>query len=310
MPSSESQAFLRFFGPLIHKSTSQPEVWARPEVGSYLYESVHLLATEPEDVCYKTVNCPGTQQPAIWVTPINADKAAMILYFHGGSFTAGSPSSHRKMVAHIAKAAGVQAVLIDYRKLPHHLYPAAHEDSVSAYRWLIESEGFLPSKIASMGDLAGVHLAMTLPHNAREAGLAPPGAVVAISPWLDLETRNQGLDTFAHFDPTVNQGHLEKFCADYYVKNGGIRLTDPKINVLYSDLSIYPPTYLCWGTNEALQDNGPEFTELATAAGADVETEIVDGMYHCYTFMAGNAPEADTSIANIGDFLRRKLLKV
>lgn len=116
-----------------------------------LLETLHEPASEPSDVCYDEVRCPGTVRHAIWAKPISASPKHVILYTHGGGGFGGSPSSHREWVAHLAKAAGCYALLIDYRLAPEHPFPQGQEDAVLSFDWLLE-QGFSANNIVLAGD--------------------------------------------------------------------------------------------------------------------------------------------------------------
>ncbi|MFZ5723949.1 MAG: alpha/beta hydrolase, partial [Pseudomonadota bacterium] len=120
-----------------------------------------------------------------WPLPAGAGDG-VVLYLHGGGYVVGSPRSHRHLAADIALAAGARTFTLDYRLAPEHPFPAALDDAVAAYRWLIESLRVKPGCIVLAGDSAGGGLVLTTLVALRDAGLPLPAAGVCISPWTDL----------------------------------------------------------------------------------------------------------------------------
>src|SRR5438552_2784665 len=117
-----------------------------------LFEEWHLAAREPEGVSYAEVDAGGVE--AMWALPAGAASDRVLLFFHGGGWMAGSMHSHRKLAGHLARAAGVWALVLNYRLAPEHRFPAQIEDGVTAYRWLLEGS-ILPEHVATAGDSAG-----------------------------------------------------------------------------------------------------------------------------------------------------------
>ncbi|MCB1616924.1 MAG: alpha/beta hydrolase fold domain-containing protein, partial [Pseudomonadales bacterium] len=109
----------------------------------------------------------------------------VLLYLHGGGFSVGSATSHRQLTAYISRAAESSVLSLNYRLTPEHRFPAALEDTLTAYEWLI-AQGYPPQKIAIAGDSAGGGLAMASLLEIRNRKLPQPGGAVGISPWLDL----------------------------------------------------------------------------------------------------------------------------
>lgn len=301
MPSKESQALTDLFGNLASRTAADPQMDLQSRRS--LLEELHTPAAEPTDITYEEVKCPGTVRPAIWCKPLASSSSHAILYFHGGGFVTGSPSSHRKLAGHLAKAAGCHALVIDYRLAPENPFPAALEDAAAAYKWLIQ-RGISEKHIATAGDSAGGNLAVAAVLKYRELGLQLPGAVVSFSPWVDMEANGETLTSNAKTDVLVQREGLVLLIKAYL---GGASAQDPLANPLYADLKGLPPMYITAGKWETLLDNAERLAERARKAGVPVELELSEAMQHVYVFMAGNAPEADKSINDIGVWLRQKL---
>ena len=265
-----------------------------------LFDEWHQPTYEPEDVTYRSDRLAGVE--AIWTLPIDADASKVILYTHGGGFAVGSAASHRKLAGHLAKALGTTAVVIDYRRAPEHPFPAQIEDATAVYRALLD-KGYASENIVTAGDSAGGNLAITTVLKLREDGTELPGAVVALSPWLDMEHSGDTLVSNAAPDGLVSREILEGMSAMFLGQT--CKPDDPLTNPLYADYTGFPRLYVTAGSVETLLDNSTRLAERATAAGVDVTLSVVDGMQHVFPFLAGRAAEADTEIERIGAWYRR-----
>ncbi|MBC7268267.1 MAG: alpha/beta hydrolase [Streptomyces sp.] len=264
-----------------------------------LFDEWHQPTHEPEDVTYRSDRLAGVE--AIWALPIDADASKVILYTHGGGFAVGSAASHRKLAGHLAKALGTTAVVIDYRRAPEHPFPAQIEDATAVYRALLD-KGYAPENIVTAGDSAGGNLAISTVLRLREDGTELPGAVIALSPWLDMEHSGDTLVSNAATDGLVSREILEGMSAMFLGQTG--KPDDPLTNPLYADYSGFPRLYVTAGSVETLLDNSTRLADRATTAGGDVTLSVVDGMQHVFPFLAGRAAEADTEIERIGAWYR------
>jgi acetyl esterase/lipase len=269
-----------------------------------LMEELGSVGAEPTDVTYEEVQCPGTVRPAIWCKPLSASPSGVILYLHGGACIAGSPSSHRKLAAHLAKRAGCQSLVIDYRRAPEHQFPKQIEDVVAAYKWLINDRGFSSKNIVFAGDSAGGNLTVSAALVARNLGLDLPAAIVAFSPWLDMRLSGKSMETNANRDVLVMKEAIQGV-VDTYV--GDASLDDPLVDLLHTDLKGLPPMYLAVGDAEVLQDDTVRLGESARSAGIEAHVQLVKDMQHVWVCMAGNAPEADETITRAAEFIRNKI---
>ncbi|MDQ0381322.1 alpha/beta hydrolase [Amycolatopsis thermophila] len=265
-----------------------------------IFDEWHQPTREPEDVTYREDTVGGV--PGIWAMPVGADTSQVLLYTHGGGFAVGSAASHRKLAGHVAKALGVTAFVLDYRRAPEHPHPAQLEDGVAAFTALTE-QGVAPSDITTIGDSAGGNLAIAIPLALRDQGRPVPGRVIAFSPWLDMENSGTTLVTNDATDALINAPLLEGMIAGV-LAGGKIDPKTPLANPLYADFTGFPRLYVNAGSVECLVDNATRVADKAQAAGADVTLSIVEGMQHVFPFLAGNAPEADAEIAAIAKWYR------
>ena len=279
--------------------TSTPDLTTR--LFRSIFDEWHQATREPEDVTYAEETIGGV--PGIWTLPLGADRTQVLLFTHGGGFAVGSASSHRKLAGHVAKALGVTAFVLDYRRAPEHPHPAQVEDGVAVFRALLD-RGVRPEDITTIGDSAGGNLAIAIPLALREQGAPMPGRVIAFSPWLDMENTGESLVTNAATDALVSVPLLESMIAGVLAE-GRIHPRTPLANPLHADLTGLPRLYLNAGNAESLRDDAVRFAALAEAAGVDVTLSVVDDMQHVFPFMAGVAPEADDEIAAVAAWYRR-----
>lgn len=269
-----------------------------PDLTMRLFRSIfdewHQPTTEPTDVTYAEETVGGV--PGIWCRPIGADASKVLLYTHGGGFAVGSAASHRKLAAHFAKALGVTSFVLDYRRAPEHPHPASLEDAVSAFQALTEG-GIHPADITLIGDSAGGNLAVATALALKERGTPLPGAVIALSPWLDMENKGETLVTNDASDALISVELLAGMIAGVLGENTSP--THPLANPLHADLSGFPRLYITAGGDESLLDNATRLDDLATAAGVDVTLSVVPGQQHVFPFNAGRTAAADDQIAAI-----------
>jgi acetyl esterase/lipase len=300
MPSRQAEQFealleatrARFTDPSLDLATVRDVV-----------EGLHVAAAEPEGVTYAEVDAGGV--PAIWCVPENADDRRVLLHNHLGGSVVASMHSDRKVAGHIAKAAGVRALVLDFRRAPEHKYPAQIDDVEAAYRWLL-SRGHRPEEIASVGHSIGGYLAIALAIRLRDAGDPLPGAVLAISPWCDPSMSNATIESNAQTDKLLAKPLLE-FFRESWLGGTGIPFDDPRINLNNADLRNLPPTCVYHGSFELLAGEAVDFVELATKQGAAVEGHVLEEGQHSFVLAAGRVPEVDAAIRDMGAWLRGTL---
>lgn len=296
--SQESEALRNLYADWAQILATTPDLTIR--LLRSIFDEWHQPTVEPTDVTYAEETVGGV--PGIWALPVGADRAQVLLYTHGGGFAVGSASSHRKLAGHLAKALGVTAFVLDYRRAPEHPHPAQVDDGVAVFAALT-GRGVAAADITTVGDSAGGNLAVAIPLALRERGSALPGRVIAFSPWLDMENRGETLVTNAATDALVTAPLLEGMIAGV-LAGGAVDPTTPLANPLYADLAGFPRLYVNAGGAEALLDNATRLADRASAAGVDVTLSVVDGMQHVFPFLAGRAPEADDEIAAIAAWFR------
>ena len=263
---------------------------------------ISAMGTMPDGVAVNDIELPGGI-PAQWVTPDGADPSKVVMYLHGGGYVILSMRSHTRLVAHIASAAGCRALNVDYRLAPEHPHPAAVDDALAAYRWLLD-QGVEPGNIAISGDSAGGGLTLATLLAIKDAGLPQPAAAVPMSPWVDLEGIGESMDAKAEHDLMVQRDGLKQM-ADMYLNGADAR--HPTAAPLYGDLRGLAPLYIQVGGDETLLDDSTRLASRAAHAGVEVRLDVFPEMQHVFQVMAGQVPEADDAVARIGAFLRERL---
>lgn len=243
-------------------------------------------------------------RPALYVEPKNGLRPGTILYFHGGSWVFGSPETTLSLTGHLVAKTGFGAYSLDYRLAPEHPFPAAIEDTLSAYRALLDS-GKDPSTIAFAGDSAGGGLTVTTCLAARDAGLPLPAAIVAFSPGLDATRTGESMDTKEGIDPIFTREAVEHTGAMYLA---GADPHQPLLSpAVLADLTAFPPMLLQVGTNEILLDDSTRLAARARAAGVDVVLDITADVPHVFQSFAGVLDEADEALDRAALFLSQRI---
>jgi len=239
-----------------------------------------------------------------WIIPADAPEDKAILYFHGGGFRIGSVASHRDLIARIALASGCRVLAINYRLAPEHRFPAALDDALVAYGWMLD-RGLKPDSVVFAGDSAGGNLVLAAMLALRERGLPLPIAAALMSPWTDLAATGTSYVTRAEVDP-IHQRPMILALAKNYLGGQGDPC-DPLVSPLYADLRGLPPLLIQVGDRETVLDDSVMFADLARAAGVDVHLEVWDGMIHVFQMFGAELSEAHRAIASIAQFLNRHL---
>ena len=255
----------------------------------------------PDDVSATVVDVDG--MAAEWVVAAGADAGTVVLYLHGGGYVMGSLATHRKLAGDVSRAVGARVLLLDYRLAPEAPFPAAVDDAVAAYQWLLAA-GIEPRAIAVAGDSAGGGLTVATLLALRDRGLQMPGAGVAISPWADLTLEAASLEGHADRDPVVRRGDLKRY-RDWYLDG-----TDPRhpgASPAHADLTGLPPLLVHVGEAEVLLDDAVLLAESGRRDGVDVTLEAWPDMVHVWHVFAGRVPESTAAVDRIGEFLRARL---
>jgi len=255
----------------------------------------------PRGVTVRSVQAGGVH--AEWIEPAVVEKNRTVLYLHGGGYCLCSLDTHRGLVARLALAAKGRVLTLDYRLAPEHVFPAALEDALAAYRWLL-GQGFRPEQVAIGGDSAGGGLTVAAAVSLRDAGEPLPGALFLLSPWTDLTFSGESHRTLRSVDPIFGGGRGPRFAPAYV---GDHDPADPLISPHFADLHDLPPALIQVGSDEILLDDSTRLEENMKSAGVEARLEIWPGMWHVFQIFAPWVPEAQQAVDQIGDFVRSQI---
>jgi len=256
-----------------------------------------FIPNPPRGTIVTRVN--GLGIPAVRVATPKSRDDHHTLYLHGGGYVFGSCSHYRDFLWRIANATCSRVLCIDYRLAPEHPFPAAVDDAVAAYRWLL-AQGADPHRISFMGDSAGGGLNLATLLRLRDEGTALPAAAVAMSPWTDLTLTGDSMRRFAEADPMLSPEMANAY-ARWYLADADPR--DPYASPLFGDLKGLPPTLIQVGSDEILLDDCTRMADRLRAAGCRVELEIWPRVPHVWQLFARILPEARQAVERIGTFV-------
>ena len=256
----------------------------------------------PKGVTACTVWADGVH--AEWIEPAGIDPHKVILYLHGGGYCLCSIDTHRGLAASLALACRSRVLIIAYRLAPENPFPAALEDALIAYHWLIR-QGISSRQIAIGGDSAGGGLTLSTAVKLRDTGETLPAALFLLSPWTDLTFSGDSIRTRKKVDPLF--GHdddILRFAPAYL---GASDPTNPLISPLFADLVGLPPTFIQVGNDEILLDDSTRLEKKLKAAGVDAQLEVWKGMWHVFQAFAPFTPESQLAIKKIGIFFQEQI---
>lgn len=237
----------------------------------------------------------------LWLTGRGADRVnGVVLYLHGGGFVFGSRRTHRHLAAALSVTTRRPVLLIDYRRAPEHPFPAAADDVLAAYRWLLRT-GHAPESITVMGDSAGGHLAAGLLADLSRRRLPMPAAAVLFSPFLDLACMEVTERDAVRRDPFVPpQRAIE--CGLSYA--GEFALNHRRLNVLGASKRRWPPVLIQVGDTECLLGDSERMAESIRAAGGHCELQVWPGQVHVFPAFYPLIPEGRAAVRYVGEFVR------
>ena len=252
---------------------------------------------------YNLSEVSANKVPAEWNIPKNVVDKRVMMYLHGGAYVAGSLKSHREIVFRLARAVRARALAIDYRLAPEHPYPAALEDAVAAYTYLLDI-GTDSADITIMGDSAGGGLALALLQELRAKKIPLPSCAICLSPWTDLTGSGETMQSNREIDPMLTSQLLDDD-AQYYAN--GMDLKIPAISPLFGTFIGLPPILIQVGTDEILLDDSRRLVELVKNAGSEIELEIWPKMFHAWHMHFILLSDARKAINKVGQFVDKHM---
>lgn len=235
-----------------------------------------------------------------WLLPAKVRSFGTLMFLHGGAYQTGSSITHLNLAAHLALAAGHRLWLPDYRLAPEHPFPAALDDALASYQQLRKD-----GPVALAGDSAGGGLALATALRLRDEQ-QPVAALALLSPWTDLTLSGASHQSRAEVDPFFPTPEGLALAAERYAAEHSLQ--HDFISPLFADLSGLPAMYVHVGDYETLLDDSLALVRRAQAAGVDAQVEVWPQLWHVWQSYAGRLPEADQSLATLGEFLGRQLL--
>lgn len=232
-----------------------------------------------------------------------SDPRRRVLYFHGGGFVARSPALHRAFVARLSQETRISAMLAFYRLAPEHPFPAAVEDCLAAYEYLLDA-GFESSDIVVGGESAGGCLALATLFALRDEGRPMPAGAFMLSPVTDLRGHRSGSRTSNSRSDSMLTMDVAEELHSHYVKGREAELSNPLVSPLLGDFDGLPPLLFHTSGAEILRDDSVLAAQRARAAGVECELEVYPGMPHAWHVIP-NLPESRRALADVGGFVRR-----
>jgi epsilon-lactone hydrolase len=279
------------FGPLLR---GESDAWSEARKA---YVEVLAEHPTPPGVSIEAIDMGGV--PATVVSPEKFDGRRVLLYIHGGGYVAGSPAGYHGLAGHFAQLLKASVYMPDYRLAPEHPFPAAIEDSLAAYRWLLE-QGHSPSDIVFSGDSAGGAMVVSVMVAAKRAGLPLPAAGAALSPWANLEHSGASMLTRDGIDPTVNLAGLNLMAKAFL---NGTPKSDPDASPVFADVRGLPPILVHIGEREVMLSDAMQLAAHLAENRVRVTLEVWPDMFHVWHLFAAVLPEGMKALENAATFL-------
>lgn len=242
---------------------------------------------------------------AEWSFPPQFKPSKVILYLHGGGYAAGSFATHRSLVSKICKTARLKAIAINYRLAPEHACPAAVEDAVEAYQYLL-AQGYRAKDIIVMGDSAGGGLTAAMLLELKAAELEQPLCAVMMSPWTDLTGSGASVQTRAAVDPLLPPEKLVRWAQKYA---SHLPLDSPLVSPLFGNFEGVAPMFIQVGNDEIILDDSTRLAQKAKEQGVQVSFKVWQGMPHVWQFAWPFLPEAQKAIKEIASYVNDQIIQ-
>jgi acetyl esterase/lipase len=251
----------------------------------------------PEEVAVRPVNAGGV--PSLLLSP-PSPRPGRVLFLHGGGYVVGSAFGYRHMAGALAMATEADTLLPEYRLAPEHPFPAAIEDALRAYLWILDG-GTDAQQVTVAGDSAGSGLALSLLHSLKQQDLPMPGGALLLSPWVDLTCEHMTARGPDEPQPEVTKEMGRRFAAAYLA---GHPIEDPLVSPLTADLAGLPPLLIQAATGDTMLPEVHQLADRARAHGVDVKLELYPVLTHNFHVFWSFLPEARDAMHNAGEFVR------
>lgn len=261
-------------------------------------QSGQMMRKIPNDVQLQKIEINGIQ--AVWIRPTRANQDQVAIHLHGGGYVTGSIESHLMMCIPMAQTLKMAILLPEYRLAPEYPFPAALDDALSVYKWLL-SQGFQPANIFISGDSAGGGLSLATVLALRNAGLPLPAGIVCISPWTDLTLKGKSHITNAKSETLLRTDILREWAHAYASPDN---FENPLVSPLYADFHGFPPIFIQVGSNEILLDDATMLARKAQADGVFVDLKVWDSVWHAWPVLGNLIPESKQAFEQISQFVQ------
>ena len=240
-------------------------------------DHVGALLGNSKDILIRSVDIQGMMGE--WVSVNRAHmKKYIILYCHGGGYSTGSSLYARTLTTKLASSTSMDVLCFDYRLAPENPYPAAAQDAMKAWNYLMLL-GYGARDVIIAGDSAGGNMALSLVLKLKEEGRLLPRGLVLMSPWTDLTSSGKTHQTRAEVDPVLDAAYLDRMIKGYAEE---IDLKDPMISPLFGDFTGFPPTYIQVGDNEILLSESTMLHKKMVQENVSVKLDVFKGMWHVF----------------------------
>jgi monoterpene epsilon-lactone hydrolase len=259
------------------------------------YEALQAQFAPPPEIAVRPVNAGGVSSLLLSAQP---ERPGTLLYLHGGGYVLGSAFGYRHLAGALAMAADTGALVPDYRLAPEHPFPAALDDAVHAFEWMVE-RGAAPEQIAVAGDSSGGGLVLSLLLTLKERDIPLPGCAVLLCPSVDLSFTVASVPE-DRSDPAAASAELRRRFTGPYL--AGHPIDDPVVSPLSADLHGLPPMLIQAATGDDLLAQAHRLTEYARSFGVDARLELYPTAPHDFQLFWSFLPEAADAVQRAGRF--------
>ena len=251
----------------------------KPDIEKYRQSQDYIgaILSSARDIVYKEVNIEGMYGEWVGVSRAHMKKY-VILHCHGGGYSTGSCLYARTLTSKLAASTSMDVLCFNYRRAPEPPYPAAPEDAMKAWNYLMLL-GYGARDVILTGDSAGGNLALSLMLRLKQEGRLLPRGLVLMSPWTDLTSSGESFLEKAELDPVLTNAYIDSMIKAYAP---GEELTDPRISPLFGDFTGFPPVYIQVGENEILLSDSARLHQAFVEANVPVRMDIFPGMWHVF----------------------------
>ncbi|MCI6886585.1 MAG: alpha/beta hydrolase [Lachnospiraceae bacterium] len=271
------------------------------QTGEYRMNPVEPAWVCPDEYEYEIVEM--EQFHMEYLRPAEVCTGRVVLQLHGGGYIGPMKNIYRDFaVQYSRRTMGGDVLTVDYRVAPEYPFPAALEDAVKAYRWLLNERKYAPDKIVIAGDSAGGGLALALVLYLRDHEIPLPAGVIAMSPWTDLTCSGESYETNFDRDPQFGGTKDNMLYHSSYI--GEADPKHPYLSPVFGDFSGFPPVLLQVGSEEVLLSDTLRVADKLRKAGSRLRVTVYDGMFHVFQMAYRLIPESREAWEEVGVFLR------